>query len=73
MNSQNLLNVKETSDFISKNSEFVKINQDKILDFIKTVKPEEIGQSEFNVDTLLSGKYSEEQQIAFVFVYNSLN
>lgn len=53
-------------------SQHVHINQRAITEFLSTVINKDFNDSEFHDETILKGA-SEEQQIAFTVLYNSLN
>jgi len=58
---------------VIENSKFVRINEQAILDFSKCVTGKEFEDSEFGPETILPKTATEEEQIALVFVYNSIN
>ena len=58
---------------VMERSKFVRINDRAISDFSKGLTGKELDNSEFSPETVLPKTATEEEQIALVFVYNSIN
>lgn len=57
---------------VVRQSRYVRINQEAILEFAKTVTPKDLEKSEYSNETVIENA-SEEEQTAYGIVYNSIN